>query len=249
MLRVENLYVRYGRLTAVRGVSLEIRKGEIVCVVGPNGAGKSTTLASIAGGVEPRGGTILFDGVSLIGKSPEAIARLGISLVPEGRHVFATLSVEENLRIGSYHRRDRSLVASDLDRIIALFPILKERFYQSADRLSGGEQQMLVIARALMTRPRLIMIDEPSLGLAPLIIDQVYRVLLELRERGDVTLFINEQSSDRALRFADRIYVLRDGKIQLEGNSVDLQDGSAIMNAYFGFNKDAITAPKPRVAS
>jgi len=242
MLEVEDIHVSYGRLAALRGVSLTVQEGEVVCIVGPNGAGKSTTLASIAGGVKPHRGAIRLDGTPLIGMAPEAISRLGVSLVPEGRHVFGTLSVEENLRIGTYQRRDRTNVDSDIGRMLELFPRLRERLQQPAGRLSGGEQQMLVICRALMTRPRLIMIDEPSLGLAPKIIDQVYDVLLDLCRRESVTLLINEQSSERVLKFADRIYVLRGGGIRLHGRAADLRDGRAIMSAYFGFDEHAATS-------
>jgi branched-chain amino acid transport system ATP-binding protein len=234
MLEVEDIHVNYGRLTALRGVSLRIDEGEVVCVLGPNGAGKSTTLAAIAGGVRPHRGTIRLGGMPLTGKAPETICRLGVSLVPEGRHVFATLSVEENLRIGSYQRRD-SQIDADFERALELFPRLRERLSQPAGRLSGGEQQMLVISRAMMTRPRLMMIDEPSLGLAPKIVDQVYDALLDRRRQEGVTLLINEQSSERVLKFADRIYVLRSGGMRLEGRASELRDGKAIMSAYFGF--------------
>jgi branched-chain amino acid transport system ATP-binding protein len=242
MLDVDDLHVTYGRLTALHSVSLRIAAGEAVCIVGPNGAGKSTTLAAIAGGVRAQAGTIRLEGQSLIGKAPEAISRLGVALVPEGRHVFATLSVEENLRIGSYQRRDRANVEADYERMLELFPRLRERLQQPAGRLSGGEQQMLVICRALMTGPRLVMIDEPSLGLAPKIVDQVYDVLLDMRRQRSVTLLINEQSSERVLRFADRIYVLRNGRVRLEGRAADLRDGKAIMSAYFGFDDHAAAA-------
>jgi branched-chain amino acid transport system ATP-binding protein len=239
MLDVKDLHVSYGRLTALHGVTLRVEAGEVVCIVGPNGAGKSTVLASIAGGARPQAGAICLEGKSLVGKAPEVISRLGVALVPEGRHVFATLSVEENLRIGSYQRRDRENVKADFERMLELFPRLRERLQQPAGRLSGGEQQMLVICRALMTAPRLVMIDEPSLGLAPKIVDQVYDVLLDMRRQRSVTLLINEQSSERVLKFADRIYVLRNGRVRLEGRAADLRDGRAIMSAYFGFDRHA----------
>jgi branched-chain amino acid transport system ATP-binding protein len=235
MLEVEDLHVNYGRVAALRGVSLRVDRGEMVCILGPNGAGKSTTLAAIAGGVRPHRGAIRLDHASLTGKPPESICRLGVSLVPEGRHVFATLSVEENLRIGAYQRRDRAEVEMDLEMALGLFPRLRERLSQPAGRLSGGEQQMLAICRAMMARPRLMMVDEPSLGLAPKIVDEVYEVLLERRRQDGVTLLINEQSSERILKFADRVYVLRSGSMRLEGRTADLCDGAAIMSAYFGF--------------
>jgi branched-chain amino acid transport system ATP-binding protein len=242
MLEVDDIYVNYARLAALRGVSLEVGEGEVVCILGPNGAGKSTTLAAIAGGVRPHRGAIRLNQTSLIGKPPEAISRLGVSFVPEGRHVFATLSVEENLRIGSYQRRDRSRIEADFEQALTLFPRLRERLKQPAGRLSGGEQQMLAICRGMMTRPRLMLIDELSLGLAPMIVDQVYAALLDRCRHDGVTLLINEQSSERILKFADRIYVLRGGVMRLEGRVSDLDDGKAIMSAYFGFEDHASAA-------
>ena len=246
-LTVENLHVRYGDLVALRGVSLQVEEGEIVCVIGPNGAGKSTTLAAIAGGVTPGLGEIRLRGGTITGRRPEAIARLGLSLVPEGRHIFGTLTVEENLLMGGYVQRDKAAAKADRERLLALFPRLAERLRFPAGRLSGGEQQMLAIARAVMTRPRLLLVDEPSLGLAPLIIDGIYEMLLDLRRRENLTLLINEQSSNRILKHADRIYVLRGGRIQLEGRAVELQDGERIRQAYFGFGErsDATVEPGP----
>jgi branched-chain amino acid transport system ATP-binding protein len=242
MLEVHDLAVSYGGTTALAGVSIDVREREAVCVVGPNGAGKSTLLAAIAGGVTPKRGRITFDGKDLVGVAAENIARLGISLVPEGRHVFGTLTVEENLLIGTYAMGDRKHVSKDTELLLGYFPRLKERWRQPAGRLSGGEQQMLVIARALMTRPRLVMVDEPSLGLAPKIVDTVYEALLGLRKERGLTMLINEQSSERMLKFSDRIYVLRNGRIQLEGPTAELQDGEAITRAYFGFDDHATPA-------
>lgn len=235
LLEVENIHVNYGRLAALRGISLNVEEGEVACILGPNGAGKSTTLQAIAGGVRAHIGAIRFDGTALAKKTPESISRLGIAIVPEGRHVFATLSVDENLSIGSYQRADKSKVAADRERMLELFPILKERLKQPAGRLSGGEQQMLVICRAVMTKPRLMLIDEPSLGLAPQIVDRVYDVLLSIRKNEKVTLLINEQSSERMLKVADRIYVIRSGTIRLHGTASELRDGRAVTSAYFGF--------------
>jgi branched-chain amino acid transport system ATP-binding protein len=235
MLEVDGLSVRYGRLTALRGISLRVDEGQIVCVLGPNGAGKSTTLAAIAGGVPIQAGTIRWRDKVISGLVPEAISRLGLSLVPEGRHVFSTLTVEENLLISTYQRRDRAQSVRDMKRALDLFPRLKERIRQPAGRLSGGEQQMLVICRALLTNARMLMLDEPSLGLAPIVIDQVYEMLLDLRRRNGLTLLINEQSSERILKFADHVYVLRNGEIQLSDAAQRLQDGKSIMSAYFGF--------------
>ena len=237
MLEVRNLEVRYGRSTAVRDVSFTVAPGEIVCIVGPNGAGKSTTMMTIAGALKPAAGSIMFSGGSIGGLVPEQIARLGISLVPEGRHVFSQLTVEENLRIGSDMRKDRHNIAGDIDRVFEHFPILRERRAMPGGKLSGGEQQQLVIARALMTRPKLMLIDEPSLGLAPKIVDRVYEILGQLRAEGN-TLVVVEQSTHRALEAADRVYVMRNGRVVLEGASAELSD-QALEEAYFGFDDPA----------
>ncbi len=242
LLEVANMSVRYGDLMALRDASITVDEGEVVCIIGPNGAGKSTTLAAIAGGVAPIAGDIRFDGNSILGRRPEQIARLGLSLVPEGRRIFGTLTVEENLQIGGYMLADRAAARSDMERLLDHFPRLRERLRYPASRLSGGEQQMLAVARAVMTRPRLLLVDEPSLGLAPMIIDQIYAILLDLRRRENLTLLINEQSSARILKFADRIYVLRSGTVQLQGRAADLQDGDAIRQAYFGFKSEPVSA-------
>jgi branched-chain amino acid transport system ATP-binding protein len=241
LLEIDRINVRYGNLVALRDVSVTVAEGEVVCIIGPNGAGKSTTLAAVAGGVTPFSGDIRLAGQSILGQQPEQIARLGLSLVPEGRHVFGTLTVEENLKIGGFVQAERSAAKADLERMLTLFPRLAERRHMPAGRLSGGEQQMLVVARAVMTRPRLLLVDEPSLGLAPRIVDQIYEMLLDLRKRANLTLLINEQSSNRILKHADRIYVLRGARIQLEGTAAELQDGEAIRSAYFGF-EDGATA-------
>ncbi len=235
LLNVENLHVHYGRIAALRGISLNVAEGEIVCIVGPNGAGKSTTLLSISSVLSPTEGEISFDGKSIIGTPPEQVATLGISQVPEGRHIFTSLTVDENLQVGAATRNDKDRVRQDYERVLDMFPILAERRRQSAGKLSGGEQQMLAIARSLMTNPRFLTIDEPSLGLAPRIVDQVYEVLVDLRKSRGLTLLLVEQSSERALKAADRLYVLRSGEIQLEGKTADLQDGKAVHEAYFGF--------------
>ncbi|MGD9538701.1 MAG: ABC transporter ATP-binding protein [Alphaproteobacteria bacterium] len=237
LLNVDNITVHYGRLAAVRNVSVTVDEGEIVCIVGPNGAGKSTTLLSVSGILSPTEGTITFGERNITGANPENVARLGISQVPEGRHVFTSLNVEENLRIGTRIRKDRAEIEKDYKMVLEMFPVLAERRRQPAGKLSGGEQQMLVIGRALLTRPRLMTIDEPSLGLAPRIVDRVYEVLAELRERMGLTLLIVEQSSERALKAADRLYVLRSGQIQLVGDAKDLQDGEKVKQAYFGFTE------------
>jgi len=243
LLEVEALSVRYGDLVALRGVSLRVDEGEVVCIIGPNGAGKSTTLGAIGGGLTPFAGSIRLAGETILGERAERIARRGVALVPEGRRIFGTLTVAENLMIGGYVQNDRAAAKADLERMLDLLPRLRERLHYPAGRLSGGEQQMLAVARAVMTRPRLLMVDEPSLGLAPKIIDQVYAILLDLRQRAGLTLLVNEQSSNRILKHADRIYVLRSGRIQLEGRAADLADGAAIRQAYFGFGETRAEVP------
>jgi branched-chain amino acid transport system ATP-binding protein len=237
LLEVKDITVHYSRLPALREVSVTVDEGEIVCIVGPNGAGKSTTLLAISGVLNPTHGEILFDGDKINGMSAEAVARSGISQVPEGRHVFTTLNVEENLRIGTSIRKDRENIEKDFKHILEIFPVLAERRKQAAGKLSGGEQQMLVIGRALLTNPRIMTIDEPSLGLAPNLVDRVYETLIDLRRSRGLTLLIVEQSSERALKAADRLYVLRSGQMQLEGKATDLQDGEKVRQAYFGFEE------------
>ena len=234
MLEVQGLTVRYGQLTALRDVSLRLEEGETLFVTGPNGAGKSTLLKAIAGVVAPAHGRITMAGQDITRNAPETTARLGFSMVPEGRHVFGQLTIEENLRLGAGMRADRNRIARDLAAAYATFPMLKERRHSAAGILSGGQQQMLVIARALMTAPRLIAIDEPSLGLAPIVIDQVYERLLELRAERGLTLLIVEQSSTRAVLTGGRMMLLRAGRIVLEGDARGLSKGDAVERAYFG---------------
>ena len=234
MLAIRDLDVRYGRLAAVRGVDLEVAAGEIVCMVGPNGAGKSTTLLTIAGELAPYGGTILFEDRPLTGLATENVVRRGVSLVPEGRRIFGRLTVEENLRLATFFRRDSRRAAADVEGIIEQFPLLKERRHAPAGRLSGGEQQILAISRTLLTRPRLMLVDEPALGLAPLMVEMVYEILTGLRDDG-MTLLIVEQNLERALSVANRLYVLRDGRVQLAGSVDELRSGEQLEAAYFGF--------------
>jgi branched-chain amino acid transport system ATP-binding protein len=245
LLQVADIHVHYGRLAAVRGVSLTVAPGEIVCLVGPNGAGKSTTLLTIAGVLTPTRGAITFGGRTTLGLSPEAVARLGLSMVPEGRRVFSSLTVEENLRIGTYGRSDRHAVEHDMARIYEEFPILADRRSMRAAKLSGGEQQQLAIGRALMTGAGMLLVDEPSLGLAPMMVERVYDILRDLREKRDVTLLIVEESTERAVDVADRIYVLRRGLIELEGTSDELADGERLREAYFGFGAASETREGP----
>jgi branched-chain amino acid transport system ATP-binding protein len=235
LLAVDDITVCYGRLTALRGVTLNITEGEILFVTGPNGAGKSTLLNAIAGVVPPVSGAITLDGTEVTAVPPETIARQGFSLVPEGRHVFGALTIEENLKVGTGMRADRHRIADDLEAVYREFPMLAERRHAAAGMLSGGQQQMLVIGRALMTSPRLMAIDEPSLGLAPRIIDQVYEILMQLRAQRKLTLLIVEQSSTRAMMTGGRMILMRGGRIVLEGEAGDLVKDARLKQAYFGF--------------
>ena len=233
MLRVDNLQVRYGAIAALRGVSLRVDEGELVALIGLNGAGKTTTLSAIAGILKPVSGSIMFRNQSLIGKSPEAILRLGIALVPEGRDIFPSLTTEENLRLGAFSRHNRSEYRSDLEEIFELFPILEERFHQIGGTLSGGEQQQLAIARSLMAHPKMLMLDEPSLGLAPTLVDQIFTLIPTLRLRG-ATILLVEQNVDRTLKIADRVYLLNTGRVELEGSPEQLKSQTAIKDVYLG---------------
>jgi branched-chain amino acid transport system ATP-binding protein len=235
LLAVDDITVRYGRLTALRGVTLKIDEGEVLFVTGPNGAGKSTLLNAIAGVVPSGSGSIMIDGTKVTGSSPEDIARRGFSLVPEGRNVFGALTIEENLKVGTGMRRDRKQIADDLESVYEEFPMLAERRRTPAGMLSGGQQQMLVIGRALMAAPRIMAIDEPSLGLAPKIIDQVYEILVRLRAQRKLTLLIVEQSSTRAMMTGGRMVLIRGGRIVLEGPAADMIKDDRLKQAYFGF--------------
>ena len=237
LLSVQDITVRYGRLTALRGASLALDEGEILFVTGPNGAGKSTLLKAIAGVVKPVGGTIAFKGNPIAGRAPEDIARLGFSMVPEGREVFGSLTIEENLRLGAGMRADRDQAARDLELVYSIFPILQSRRHQHAGALSGGQQQMLVIGRALMAGPKLIAIDEPSLGLAPKVIDDVYATLVKLRDTIGLTLLIVEQSATRAKLTGGRMILMRSGEVALEGDARELASSDALKQAYFGYGE------------
>jgi branched-chain amino acid transport system ATP-binding protein len=233
MLRIEDLHVRYGRVVAVRGISIEVGAGEIVSLIGPNGAGKSTTLLSTVGVVSPSAGKILFENKSLAGESPEKIARRGIQLVPEGRRIFATLTVGENLRLGATGRKNRGEVADDLERVFRRFPILQQYVDTPAGKLSGGEQQQLAIGRALLARPRLLLLDEPSLGLAPLVVGLVFEALEQLRADG-VTILLIEQNAARAIKLADRSYVMRSGRLEIAGTRDELLERTDLAEIYLG---------------
>ena len=235
MLDVSDLHAGYGRLAALKGVDLHVDSGEIVFVVGPNGAGKSTLLKTLAGLMAPKAGSgISFRGESIAGAPPEQLCRRGLVLVPEGRSIFGSLSVQENLMLAAMIRPDRAEVEADIARAIELFPILGKRFKGRAGNLSGGEQQQLAIARAMLQKPRMIMIDEPSLGLAPLVIDQVYDSLRALQQTG-VTLLVVEQSTARVLDLADRVYVLRNGHVVLEAKDAEQLQDAVLEEAYFGY--------------
>jgi branched-chain amino acid transport system ATP-binding protein len=233
MLEIADLRVSYGRIPALHGISLHVDKGEAVAIVGPNGAGKTTTLSAIFGLVAPAGGTILFEGTSLVGSSPERILRRGLALVPEGRHIFGTLTVGENLQLGTTARSDRAEAAADLSSVLERFPVLKSYYGRTAATLSGGEQQQLAIARALLSRPRLLLLDEPSLGLAPVVIDVVFDALEELRGEG-VTILLVEQNAARAVEFADRAYILRTGRVAHAGTREEILQMEDFETAYLG---------------
>ena len=235
LLKVDSVTVRYGQLTALRNMSMYIAEGETLFVTGPNGAGKSTLLKAIAGVVTPREGHISLSNQPIAGMAPEDIARMGFSMVPEGRHVFGSLTIDENLRLGSAMRRDKAQTARDLEQIYQIFPMLSERKDSHAGVLSGGQQQMLVIGRALMAGPKLIAIDEPSLGLAPKVIDDVYAILLKLRDGRGLTLLIVEQSATRAMLTGGRMILMRGGEVVLEGDARELTKGDVLKKAYFGY--------------
>ncbi len=231
MLVVRDLCSSYGAIAALKGVSFEVPRGSVVALVGANGAGKSTTLNSISGLLKPDGGSVRFDDREIAGWRADKITALGLAQVPEGRQVLGGLTVEENLLLGAYTRRD-SEIGKDLDDIYLRFPILKNRRKQIADLLSGGEQQMLVLGRALMSRPKLLMLDEPSLGLAPLIVQEVFRIISELKER--TTILLVEQNARKALQIANYAYVLEGGRIAQEGPAEELQGDPKIVEAYLG---------------
>lgn len=234
-LKITDLSVSYGGIHAVKGISLEVPKGKIVTLIGSNGAGKSTTLRTIAGVVKPKAGSIQFDGKEICGKSPDDIVSMGITLVPEGRRVFGNLTVLENLKIGAYVHNDK--LDKYLDDIYELFPRLKEREWQLAGTLSGGEQQMLAVGRALMSRPKLIMMDEPSLGLAPLIVKDIFDIIKTINAEG-ITVLLIEQNANLALKTADWGYVMETGVITMEGTGADLLANESVKEAYLGKRKE-----------
>ena len=232
LLELDGVEARYGPVQALRGITLEVAEGEVVAVLGANGAGKTTALRAISGTVR-RSGRISFGGKALHG-GPEAVARAGIAHVPEGRGTFTELSVLENLRLGAYTRRERN-VRADVDRVAQWFPWIRERSGQQAGTLSGGEQQMLALARALMARPKLLLLDEPSLGLAPMIVREIFRIVGELNEREGLTVLVVEQDARIALRTAARAYVLEVGRVAVDGTSEELQENESVRRSYLGY--------------
>lgn len=233
MLQINDINVYYGNIHALKGVSLEINQGEIVTLIGANGAGKSTLLKTISGLLKPKNGEILFEGHSVAGNVAQAIVKKGISQVPEGRRVFSNMTVEENLELGAYLRKDKQGIREDFEKIYQLFPRLHERRKQQSGTLSGGEQQMLAMGRALMARPRLLLLDEPSMGLAPLLVKTIFRIIEEINQSG-TTILLVEQNANMALSIADRAYVIETGKIVASGSSEELNQSDQIRMAYLG---------------
>ena len=233
LLKVSDLRVSYGGIEALKGISFEVEAGQIVTLIGANGAGKSTTLRTIAGLVRPSAGTVAFDGKDITGIDAQKVVAGGIALVPEGRRVFPNLTVLENLKIGAYLRKDEAAIRSDLEEVFKLFPRLKERQWQLAGTLSGGEQQMLAVGRAMMMRPRLMMMDEPSLGLAPLVVKDIFRIIQVLKQRG-ITILLVEQNANAALRCADYAFVMETGRITMNGTGTALLANEQVKAAYLG---------------
>ncbi|MEW5774974.1 MAG: ABC transporter ATP-binding protein [Thermodesulfobacteriota bacterium] len=241
MLRLKNVDVHYGKVHAVRRASLHVRPGEVVALIGGNGAGKTTLLTTVSGLVRPSGGDILFQDAPITRAAPERIVRAGLSHVPEGRHVFKPMSVEDNLLLGAYSRyamKARAQVMEDMADVFALFPVLEERRGQAAGTLSGGEQQMLAIGRALMSRPAMLLLDEPSMGLAPQVVREIFRLIARLKEERGLTVLLVEQNARAALKIADRGYVLETGRIVLQGPAEELLENRDVQRAYLGRDLD-----------
>ena len=239
MLKVENIVTRYGAIEALKGMSLDAQHGEVTCLLGPNGAGKTTTMFTIAGILSPHSGSITLDGNDLTHQSAPAIVRKGISLVPENRLIFPEMSVADNLAAGAYcrSRSERTAINQDLAEVFDRFPQLKERREQLGGTLSGGEQQMLAIGRALMARPKILMMDEPSLGLAPLIVDEIFKIIQQLNQEG-VTILLVEQNARMALKVAHKLYLLEQGAVTFEGSPTEMQQNELIQRAYLGAGAD-----------
>lgn len=233
ILEIKDLVVSYNGIEAVKGISFDVPKGKIVTLIGANGAGKSTVLKTVAGVVKPKNASILFEGEEISGKSPDFIVSKGVTLVPEGRRVFPNLTVLENLKIGAYLRKDKKAIQKDIEHVYELFPRLKERSWQLAGTLSGGEQQMLAVGRALMSSPKLIMMDEPSLGLAPLVVQDIFSIIRQINSEG-ITVLLIEQNANMALKIADKAYVMETGRITMEGTGEELLADETIKEAYLG---------------
>ena len=233
MLQIEDIHVNFGAIVALRGISLSVERGELVAMIGANGAGKSTTLASIAGVVRPNRGGITFEGESILGLPPEKIIRAGIAMVPETREIFPGLTVMENLVLGAYIRKNRTEFKRDLEKMTDLFPILGQRLHQDAETLSGGEQQQLAIARALMSHPRLLLLDEPSLGLAPKLVQQIFELITRLHDDG-MTILLIEQNVNQTLEIADRAYLIKMGRVEAHGRPASLREHVDVESVYLG---------------
>ena len=238
MLTIDGLATAYGKIEALKGVSLEAKAGKVTCMLGPNGAGKSTLMLTIAGILKPKAGSIRFEGEELVGKSCADIVARGLSLVPENRLVFPALTVRENLMAGAFRRRDRSAIRDDIDKMFVRFPRLKERVDQLAGTLSGGEQQMLAVARALMSRPRLLLMDEPSVGLAPLVVAEIFQIIRQLHSEG-VTIFLVEQNAHMALKVAHHFYLMEQGRVSFSGDPGEMSVDDVIQRAYLGQRRAA----------
>ncbi len=233
LLKLDNVKTYYGNIRALKGISIEIDEGEIVCLIGGNGAGKSTTLMTISGVLVPEDGDILYQGESIVSLSPDNIVQLGICQVPEGRMIFPVLTVMENLDLGAYLRRDKKGIQEDIDQVFDFFPVLRERKNQAGGTLSGGEQQMLAISRALMARPKILLLDEPSLGLAPILVDAIFEIIRRINNQG-TTILLVEQNAQLALQFSHRGYVLETGEIALSDTSPALLKNEKVQKAYLG---------------
>ena len=233
MLKVENLVVRYGMIEAIKDISFEVNDGEIVTLIGANGAGKTTTMQTISGLLKPASGAVYLDGVDITKVPPHKIVTMGLAQVPEGRRVFAQQTVLENLELGAYYRKDKDEIAKDMKNVFELFPRLEERKGQLAGTLSGGEQQMLAMGRALMAKPKIMLMDEPSMGLSPLLVKEIFRIIEDINKQGTTVLLV-EQNAKMALGIADRAYVLETGKITLEGTGAELAASEQVRKAYLG---------------
>ena len=233
MLSVENLVVSYGAIKALKGISFDVKKGEIISLIGSNGAGKTTTLHSISNLIKKAEGKVFFKGEDITSLSPDQIVRRGLIQVPEGRRIFANLTVKENLEMGAYNRKDKQNIKGDMEHVYTLFPRLKERLKQEAGTLSGGEQQMLAMGRALMSKPELLLLDEPSMGLAPILVDEIFEIVKKINSEG-TTILLVEQNAYKAMQIASRVYILETGLISASGNASDMIKDPAVQKAYLG---------------